>query len=156
MITGRFGTILRTTDGGITWTLQISQTQWSLLAVSYINANNCIAVGENGTILRSSEGGVTFIKGANLNLPNELTLYQNYPNPFNPSTVIQFALPEASDVIIELFNLLGQKVDTIVGGNFVAGVHKIRYDASHLAGGVYFYKIRAGKFTETHKMLLIR
>lgn len=88
--------------------------------------------------------------------PNKFVLEQNYPNPFNPVTVIKFALPEKSNVIIRVFNSLGQEVSKIVNGEFDAGVHKIDFDASNLTSGVYYYKMETPKFSQIRKMIVIK
>ncbi|MCG8373966.1 MAG: T9SS type A sorting domain-containing protein, partial [Balneolales bacterium] len=83
-------------------------------------------------------------------------LSQNYPNPFNPSTNINFALPVASDVQLTIFNLLGQKVATLVDEPRMAGNYTVRFDASHLASGIYFYTLKAGEINLQRKMTLIK
>ncbi|MEE9553540.1 MAG: carboxypeptidase regulatory-like domain-containing protein [candidate division Zixibacteria bacterium] len=92
----------------------------------------------------------------NSNLPGEFSLYQNYPNPFNPSTSIKFALPEQSDVTIEIFNILGQKVSTISEGLIQAGFYSVTWDGSSAASGIYYYKISAGDFVNVKKMTLLK
>lgn len=90
-------------------------------------------------------------------LPKEFGLSQNYPNPFNPSTTINYALPNAADVSIEVFNILGKKVATLVNQRKTAGNHAIQFQASNLASGVYFYTLRiGGKVLKSQKMLLIK
>ena len=89
-------------------------------------------------------------------IPNTYELFQNYPNPFNPNTTIQFGLPEAANVKINLYNVLGQKVTTLVSENKLAGRYKVKWDASKFASGIYFYRLEAGKFVETKKMLLLK
>jgi len=83
-------------------------------------------------------------------------LDQNYPNPFNPSTAIRYGLPHKSAVQLAIFNTLGQQVATVVQGEQEAGFHEVRFDASGLAGGVYFYRLQAGTYVETRKLLLLR
>ncbi len=89
-------------------------------------------------------------------LPEAYALSQNYPNPFNPTTVISFAIPEQADVTLKVFNLLGQEVATLMNGVRTAGTHEVNFNASSLSSGVYFYTIKAGQFTSTKKMMLIK
>lgn len=89
-------------------------------------------------------------------LPIEFSLEQNYPNPFNPSTNINFALPKTSEVSLVVYNLLGQQVANLVNGNLKAGNHSIRFNASALSSGIYIYRIQAGNFVQTKKMMLIK
>jgi hypothetical protein len=83
-------------------------------------------------------------------------LSQNYPNPFNPTTAIAFQLPNASRVTLTVFNVLGQKVATLVNSNMAAGSHTVSFDAKGLASGMYFYRLEAGTFTATKKMMLVK
>jgi hypothetical protein len=83
-------------------------------------------------------------------------LMQNYPNPFNPTTVINYELPTNSDVRLEVFDMLGRKVETLVSQRQVAGNYSATLNASQLASGVYFYRLQAGNFTETRKMMLVK
>ena len=89
-------------------------------------------------------------------LPINYYLFQNFPNPFNPSTEIQYALPEASFVTLEVFNSLGQKVTQLVNNYKSAGFYKETFDASSLSSGVYLYKLTTASYTKTNKMLLIK
>ena len=89
-------------------------------------------------------------------LPREFALSQNYPNPFNPQTTVKFALPKDSHVKIEIFDLLGRKVTTLVNEDKEAGVHEVIWNADKAASGIYFYRMEAEGFTMTNKMLLLR
>jgi hypothetical protein len=89
-------------------------------------------------------------------LPGDFELYQNYPNPFNPTTIISFNLSAKTDVEMEIFDLLGRMVNHVELGNMNAGYHSIKYDAAGLSSGVYFYRIKAGVFNETRKMVLMK
>jgi hypothetical protein len=89
-------------------------------------------------------------------LPTVFALQQNYPNPFNPATQIQYQLPQASDVRLEIFNMQGQRVAVLADGPHNAGEYRVTFDASRLASGVYLYRLRAGSFTESRKMTLIK
>ncbi|MFQ5868818.1 MAG: T9SS type A sorting domain-containing protein, partial [Candidatus Zixiibacteriota bacterium] len=89
-------------------------------------------------------------------LPASTSLSQCYPNPFNASTVIEYQLPEASDVKVEVYNLIGEKVATLVDSKQQAGYGSVVWDAFEVSSGVYFYKLTAGDFTETKRMLLVK
>jgi len=89
-------------------------------------------------------------------VPTQFELSQNYPNPFNPSTTIRFSLPQATQIKMNLYNMLGELVNTIAEGMYEAGNHKIVVDAANLASGTYMYRIVAGGFVETKKMILLR
>ncbi len=86
--------------------------------------------------------------------PPEFKLTGNYPNPFNPSTIIRFALPKPADVSIRVYDITGKQVGEVKPGTLDAGVQNIRYDASSLPGGVYFYRVIAGGSSLTGKMIL--
>lgn len=88
--------------------------------------------------------------------PKRYYLDQNYPNPFNPSTEIQFSLPRRSHVRLAIFNVLGQEVATLISDDLSAGSYSMRWRADGLPSGVYLYRLRAGDFVETKKLLLLR
>ncbi|MEK7249829.1 MAG: T9SS type A sorting domain-containing protein, partial [Bacteroidota bacterium] len=89
-------------------------------------------------------------------LPSRFQLQQNFPNPFNPATTINFDLPEPSYVSLAIYDLLGRKVVELENGIREAGRYKIQFDASKLASGVYLYRIKAGNFVETRKLVLLK
>jgi hypothetical protein len=89
-------------------------------------------------------------------IPTEFSLHQNYPNPFNPSTNIGFAVKEKSHVSLIVYNLLGQPVAALVNEDLLAGEYEAPFSSNGLASGVYFYRLVAGPFVETKKMLLLR
>ncbi len=89
-------------------------------------------------------------------LPAEFSLSQNYPNPFNPSTQISYSLPEANLVKLDIINMFGQRVATLVNERKTAGSYTVNFNAAQLSSGVYFYMIQAGEFNLTKKMLLIK
>lgn len=88
--------------------------------------------------------------------PAEFRLYQNYPNPFNPETAIKFKLPKSSFVTLKIFNLAGQEIAGLVEGFKVAGDHEVKWQSQDLPSGVYFYRLQAGNFSETKKLILQR
>jgi len=89
-------------------------------------------------------------------IPIAFALNQNYPNPFNTSTVIKYELPHSSDVRIDIFNILGRKVTSLIDRHQPAGHHQAIWNADDFSSSIYFYKIQAGDYTETKKMLLIK
>jgi hypothetical protein len=88
--------------------------------------------------------------------PTYFTLEQNYPNPFNPSTVISYQLPVSSEVTLKVYDVLGNEVATIVDEYRDAGSYDVTFNASQLASGMYVYKLQAGDFVETKKMLFMK
>ena len=89
-------------------------------------------------------------------LPTQFELSQNYPNPFNPSTTIRFSLPEATQVKINLFNMLGEQVATLAEGMYESGYHKVTFNASNLPSGTYIYRLESSDFVQVKKMVLIK
>jgi len=95
-------------------------------------------------------------KSGFVHIPDKYILRQNYPNPFNPRTIINYELPMMNDVEINIYNLLGQKVATLVSEQQRAGNHQVEWDASHFSSGIYYYRIEAGEFQDVKKMILLR
>ena len=88
--------------------------------------------------------------------PSDFVLEQNYPNPFNPATNIRFSLPEANQVTLRVYDLLGQEVATLVNQFMNAGTFEVSFDASNLPTGIYTYSLTAGNFNSVKKMMLIK
>ncbi|HEY6953365.1 MAG TPA: T9SS type A sorting domain-containing protein [Bacteroidota bacterium] len=108
------------------------------------------SVSSNNTINDWSAIDVT------VGTPDHFALSQNYPNPFNPTTTIRFSIAKFSIVNLEIYDLLGREVATLANGEMPAGVHEVTFDASRLASGIYFYKLRADNFTATKKLVLLK
>ena len=89
-------------------------------------------------------------------IANSFSLKQNYPNPFNPTTKIAFSIPKSSFVNITVYDMLGKEVNELVNGIKAEGNYEVNFDASTLAGGVYFYKLQTEDFSEIKKMTLIK
>jgi hypothetical protein len=89
-------------------------------------------------------------------IPSTFALHQNYPNPFNPSTTISYDLPVRARVKLVIYNLLGQEVATLVNGEQEPGRYNVKFDASGLPSGIYFYRLEAGKFVDVKKMILVK
>ncbi|HKI47522.1 MAG TPA: T9SS type A sorting domain-containing protein, partial [Balneolales bacterium] len=99
---------------------------------------------------------LTDVKDAPRTPPESYSLSNNYPNPFNPTTNIKYSIPKAGHVLLQVYNMLGQRVATLVDKQQNAGYYTISFNASQLASGVYFYRIKAGSFVKTQKMMLIK
>ena len=89
-------------------------------------------------------------------VPTQYELSQNYPNPFNPSTTIRFSLPQATQIKINIYNMLGELVETLAEGTYEAGYHKVTFNASSLPSGAYVYRIESSEYVQTKKMLLLK
>ena len=87
--------------------------------------------------------------------PGAFRLWQNFPNPFNPSTTITYELPSESYVTLKVYNTMGEEVATLVDGNIAAGVYTVKFYSSHLASGMYFYRLTAGSFVDTKKLIVL-
>lgn len=96
------------------------------------------------------------VSSENSSIPTDYKLEQNYPNPFNPSTTIKFSLPKTSDVKLQVIDVLGKVVETLVDEEVKAGNYKINFDASRLSSGVYYYTIKTNSFKESKRMILLK
>jgi hypothetical protein len=104
------------------------------------------------------DGKVNYSKSVitNVTVPAVFSLEQNYPNPFNPGTTIKYSIPQDGIVSLVIFNILGEKVLTLVNQNMKTGKHEVKFDASNYASGIYFYKLDAGQCTQIKKMILLK
>ena len=102
-----------------------------------------------------NKGDIQAIESAEA-VPDKYDLAQNYPNPFNPTTTIHYDLPEAASVVLKVYDILGKEVATLVNDSQEAGAYDVQFDAAKLSTGVYFYTIRAGEFSMTRKMMVIK
>ncbi len=143
------------------WTFCVSFAEW----VTVIDSIGLYGVAfEPGVQIYNFQGAI--VNGVqygtitdiidNRTVPAMIQLSQNYPNPFNPSTTISFSLPRGTEINLTIFNLLGEEVVTLVSGHREAGTHAVRWDATGQPSGVYFYRLQAGDFIETRKLVLVR
>ena len=89
-------------------------------------------------------------------IPLDFSLYQNFPNPFNPSTKIKYSIPQTSNVLIKVFDILGNEIESLVKEEKQTGTYEITWYSEGLPSGVYFYQLKAGDFVETKKMVLMK
>ncbi|MCZ6774902.1 MAG: T9SS type A sorting domain-containing protein, partial [Ignavibacteria bacterium] len=144
------------TDLGETWTLQPLAIPEAPTGVSFASQTDGWAITAR-TILHTTTGGVTsVVSPLTLDRPATFRLEQNYPNPFNPSTTIRYQLPKDVYVTLKVYNLLGQEVATLVNEEKGAGSYHVEFDGEGLASGMYLYRIQAGDFVDTKRLLLLK
>ena len=131
------------------------------------NGISCIAIDGNNNKWISTSSGLAIFKEGGIVLVHEqkekvmhfldkFILGQNYPNPFNPSTTIKYSIPKQSYVTLKVYDILGREVQTLFNEEKPAGNYQVEFDAAELPSGVYFYRIKAGSFSQVRKMLLIK
>jgi photosystem II stability/assembly factor-like uncharacterized protein len=155
IVVGHAGTILRTSDAGSSWISEDPVTDHNLFRVKYAE-NIGMIVGNGGTILNNFKGGVITASHIEELPEKKFTLDQNYPNPFNPSTVISYSIPGLSFVSLKIYDILGKEISALVNEVQPAGNYQINFAADNLPAGVYFYRINAGNFNQTKKMVLLK
>jgi photosystem II stability/assembly factor-like uncharacterized protein len=155
-VVGWGGFIYHTSNGGATWRDQTGATSRGLRDIKLLTDKKAVVVGDMGTVLYTESGGVLSNSNTNDPPPEKFKLYPNFPNPFNSGTTIRFELPEASEVSVEFYDILGRKVDTVLLGGKTPGQHQFRYEPKLLTSGIYFYRVRTEYQSLTGKVLLIR
>jgi hypothetical protein len=141
-----FGFVLGGLEPGTSYTFWLYQ--FNTASQTFSTNAGVATVVSGGTSTNLGEDGSL--------LPLDYALGQNYPNPFNPSTSIQFALPESGQVQIDVFNMIGRRVMSVVNGTMSAGYHVVTLDASPLSSGLYIYRLKAGNVVLTQKMTLVK
>jgi len=147
-------TIYQTNDGGLNW---VPLRKYTFIKNIFVSQTGKIwGVGDHGQILSSNEIVTSVSEIKNQTLNESFILYYNYPNPFNPNTIIRYDLPEKKIVIIKIYDVLGNEITTLVNEKKPAGTYEVEFDATGLPSGIYFYRLQAGNFIETKKMVLLR
>ena len=166
-ILGLCSQILKTTDGGASWFNQTAPVGNGVYFTDcfFTNALTGYIGGRSltnglGYILKTTDGGDEYIpvgiEPISNEVPAQFQLYQNYPNPFNPVTKIRIALPKSSFAKLVVYDMLGREVETLVDEQLNAGTYEVDWNAAQFSSGVYYYKLVAGDFIETKKMVLIK
>lgn len=133
------------------------EIKWEYLVGGAITvANNKVIIASSHGIMYVFDSDIPALFSQDPSLPKVYDLEQNFPNPFNSQTVIRFALPEACNVSLKIFNLLGEKVSELINEYREPGYHQITFNADNFASGVYIYQIETQKFTKSKKLLLIK
>ena len=149
------------TDGGLTWTSfndgLFEATIVGDLVISPSNRSIRLASHSNGVFTRKLLSTSPTSVGQDSETPQQFVLHQNFPNPFNPTTRIAYSLSRASHITLNVFDLAGREVATLIDRNEEAGLHSAKFDATRLASGVYIYRLEAGgKVIDSKKALLVR
>lgn len=150
--------LLKTTNSGTNWFVDtVFAGINGCISLSFADQNTGYAVGGNGVILKTTTGGNPIgIQQVSSEVPKAFYLAQNYPNPFNPSTKIKFSLPKTAFTKITIYDVLGREVSLIANEELKAGSYEVSWNADNFPSGVYFYRLTAGQYTETKKMLMIK
>ena len=119
-------------------------------------ADTHLSTGFWRTLAGHEDDTNTPIKQAPADLPTQFILAGNYPNPFNPATTIRYALPQAEQVRLAVYDLLGREVALLVDGNMAAGEHAVVFEAAGLPSGTYLYRLEAGSFSQTRRFILLK
>jgi photosystem II stability/assembly factor-like uncharacterized protein len=145
----------RSSDDGATWSIEAAYPfAGSITHVSFVDTSSGWAVTTNGEVLRYGPDTSTRIVPPPI--PAAFALDQNYPNPFNGGTIIAYHLPSSGEVTMEVFDILGRRVETLVRGTMSAGDHVALFSGAGLASGVYLYRLTTPTSTATKKMILLR
>ncbi|MBN8583504.1 MAG: T9SS type A sorting domain-containing protein [Ignavibacteria bacterium] len=167
----------KTTNGGLTWEFQSItpgiHNVWAFEDMQIVDGQIGFVVGSSGNVYKSTNAGFVGIQPISTEIPQYFSLHQNYPNPFNPSTKIKFQIPllrgvsgEAGQLVtpgrdgvftsLKIFDILGREVRTLVNENLKPGIYEADFNSTDLPSGVYFYKLNAGEFVATKKMILMK
>ena len=154
---GDAGIILQTTDGGNAWLSYTTDTLHALFGIAISQPGRGISVGTRGTILEITYTSITDVDQKNEEKrPLSFSLSQNYPNPFNTTTIIHYTVPSTQPVSIVIYNILGQRVATLLHEVKQAGKYSVSWDASNMSSGIYLYKLGAGSFVAFKTMVLLK
>jgi len=163
-------------EGNIQWSTNIGSNLGRIGDEKHYRANDIVETSDGGFILSGFEwiyigwdeyqdlcllkvnnkGQITAVSDTKTKIPSNFALLQNYPNPFNSETIIPFSVAHSCNVRIEVFDILGRRVETIMDSYISSGDYATRFSSHNLSTGIYFYRIHAGELNSTRKLLIIR
>jgi hypothetical protein len=149
--------VFSSTDYGTNWSDISTGMNHIYVSSLFVSGSYLYASTSNGLMKRplSEITSVEFgpSKGE---IPKAYTLAQNYPNPFNPETTIRFGIPQTGFISLKIFNILGEEIATLISENLKPGIYSVHWNATPFASGIYFYQLRAGSYSETKKLILLK
>lgn len=150
------GRVFKTTDGGETWSQENYPGSVNNYSLDFVNEDIGWVTGWPGTILKRDPHYINVNAEYN-SKPEKFALYQNYPNPFNPVTTIRYSVPENSSVKLEIYDILGRKIQTLIDNEYKkTGEYEIKFNGQNLPSGVYIYRIITRNYSASKKMLLLK
>jgi photosystem II stability/assembly factor-like uncharacterized protein len=154
---GTYGGVFLSKNNGTEWK-QVNTGLTDTTVTSLVMSGEYLFAGteQRGVFRRQISELDNVVKESRSSLPNEFSLRQNYPNPFNPTTTINYSIPKSSSVSIKVYDLLGREISTLVNENKPVGNYSVQFNASKLVSGVYFYRMHAGDFVQTKKLILLK
>jgi photosystem II stability/assembly factor-like uncharacterized protein len=164
---GESGKIWQTTDGGNNWNIQKTNTDATLGKITVLRKEKAAYVFGGATygygsvinpfiLLYADLSNISDVNKNDNNIPLKYYLSQNHPNPFNPTTLINYQLPISGHVILKVYDMLGKEIAKLVDEEKIAGDYKVTFNGSNLSSGVYFYRMTAGDFVQTKKIILLK
>jgi hypothetical protein len=161
---------LKTSNGGVNWIVQSNGTSTVFFSVYFVSNQTGWVVGSSGNIYKTTTGGdpLVGIEEIRNSMPSAFALYQNYPNPFNPSTKIKFDIaplldqggvsraPRDGVVTLKIYDILGCEITTLVNRQMQPGTYEVEWSAVNYPSGVYFYRLTAGDFSQSKKLVLLK
>jgi hypothetical protein len=152
--------VFESKDTGLTWTRMDHTGFYNTMVVcmtqAHVDGRKAVYAGTLGGGVFRREFEITTQVSEKMQIPKTVQLLQNYPNPFNPTTTIEFGIPTGGHVSLTIYNTIGQTISELLNNEVREGYHKVSFDASRLASGIYFYRLEVGGVALTKKMLLMK
>jgi photosystem II stability/assembly factor-like uncharacterized protein len=148
--------IIESKDTGNTWTFYTAPENTSIYDIVFPDSLNGYGVGEQGAIIKYKYPLIPTVTEEEKALTNNYNLSQNFPNPFNPLTTIKYFLPKESFVSLIVFDVLGNEIEKLISKYQSAGNYEVNWDAQSFPTGIYYYQMKAGSYTDSKKMILLR
>jgi hypothetical protein len=150
------GGIFCSTDGGENWIpINHNLTDFCVLSLS-VDTDGYLYAGTGSSGVWRSISPTEIEHNVQTGTPKEFMLYQNYPNPFNPTTTITYSIPKPGHVIVKVFNMLGEEIETLIDDNKSPGNYQVSFNGGRLSSGIYFYRIQTGIFSKTRPMIFLK